>query len=349
VVLLSVGAADKVNEINKKIRKAQKAALQAQVEARRVTEVMNSKLEGLVKERTEELWQQTKDMSVMLHNIQQGICTVDGNGIIHKEYSIHLEQILGEKGLEGRSLFELIFAKSDQPAEKVQMLQSVLDSCMAEDVMNFDLNSHLLPRNIQLIHGDRRRDLELEWAPIEDAENRVQKVLTAIRDVTEIRKAEAIAAERQRELEIMGRILELPASKFKRFVQSTQHLLEDCYKILGKVDMKDHWYMILRNAHTIKGNARTYGLDEMSKKVHQLENGLFSFDRQKIGQAERDFALNGLKEIEELLKFYLMVHDEKLKRAAFADFEAALVRLSTLVVAHKDQMSAHLPRSAERE
>jgi two-component sensor histidine kinase len=344
VVLLSVGAADKINEINKKIRRAQKAALQAQVEARRVTELMNTQLEAQVKERTEELWQQTKDMSVMLHNIQQGICTVDGDGTIHKEYSSYLERILEHRNLEGQSLFDLIFAKSDQPADKVQMLHSVLESCMAEDTLNFEINSHLLPRHVQLVQGSVRRDLEIEWAPIEDAENRVQKVLTAIRDVTEIKKAEAIAAARQRELEIMGRILELPASKFKRFVQSTRHLLQDCYNILARAELKDHWYMILRNAHTIKGNARTYGLDEMSKMVHQLENGLFSFDRSKIGPVERDFSIKGLKGIEELLNFYVMIHDEKLKRAAFADLETAMVRLSTLVVEHKEQMSAYLQR-----
>jgi two-component sensor histidine kinase/HPt (histidine-containing phosphotransfer) domain-containing protein len=344
VVLLAVGAADKINEINKKIRRAQKAALQAQVEARRVTELMNTQLEAQVKERTEELRQQTKDMSVMLHNIQQGICTVDGDGTIHKEYSSHLESILEHKNLEGQSLFNLIFARSDQPAEKVQMLHSVLESCMAEDTMNFEINAHLLPRHVQLMQGSGYRDLEIEWAPIEDADNRVQKVLTAIRDVTAIRKAEAIAAARQRELEIMGRILDLPASKFKRFVQSTRHLLHDCYTILGRTDLKDHWNMILRNAHTIKGNARTYGLEEMSKMVHQLENGLFSFDRNNLSSVEREFSLKGLKGIEELLNFYVMIHDEKLKRAAFADFEVAMVRLSTLVVEHKEQMSAFLQK-----
>lgn len=344
VVLLSVGAADKINEINKKIRRAQKAALQAQVEARRVTELMNTQLEAQVRERTEELRQQTKDMSVMLHNIQQGICTVDGDGTIHREYSSYLEQILEHKDLAGQSLFQLIFAKSDQPAEKVQMLHSVLESCMSEDTMNFEINSHLLPRHVQLKQGGSHRDLEIDWAPIEDAENRVQKVLTAIRDVTEFKKAEAIAAARQRELEIMGRILELPASKFKRFVLSTRHLLQDCYNILGRAEIKEHWNMILRNAHTIKGNARTYGLDEMSKMVHQLENGLFSFDRNQLGPAEREFSLKGLKGIEEMLNFYVMIHDEKLKRGAFADFEAALVRLSTLVVEHREQMSAYLQR-----
>ncbi|MDQ3230723.1 MAG: Hpt domain-containing protein, partial [Pseudobdellovibrionaceae bacterium] len=283
VVLPSVGAADKVNEINKKIRRAQKVALQAQVEARRVTEQMNTQLEAQVKARTIELWQQTKDMSVMLNNIQQGICTVDGDGIIHKEYSSYLESILNHKNLEGQSLFSLIFARSDQSTEKVQMLHSVLESCMAEDAINFEINSHLLPRHIQLIQGSERRDLEMEWAPIEGADNKVQKVLTAIRDVTEIKKAEAMAAARQRELEIMGRILDLPASKFKRFVQSTHHLLQDCYAILERPDLKDSWAMILRNAHTIKGNARTYGFEEISKVVHQVENGLFSFDRNNLG------------------------------------------------------------------
>jgi chemotaxis protein histidine kinase CheA len=78
--------------------------------------------------------------------------------------------------------------------------------------------------------------------------------------------------------------------------------------------------------------------------VHQLENGLFSFDRNQLGPAEREFSLKGLKGIEEMLNFYVMIHDEKLKRGAFADFEAALVRLSTLVVEHREQMSAYLQR-----
>ncbi len=344
VVLLSVGAADKINEINKKIRRAQKAALSAQIEARRVTESMNTELESQVKARTEELRQQTKGMSVMLDNIQQGICTVDGDGAIHKEYSRYLEQILAQDSLEGRSLFDLIFNKSDQSAEQVQMLRSVLESTMLEDSLNFETNAHLLPKHIHLNQGGNRRDLEIEWAPIEDGENRVQKVLTSIRDVTDIKKAQEVAASRQRELEIMGRILDLPASKFKRFVHSTRHLLNDCYEILAKPNVRESWHMILRNAHTIKGNARTYGLDEISRAVHVLENSLFSYDRSLLGQNELDFTYKGLKTIEELLHFYEELHDEKLKRGAFADFELALVRLSVLVSEHREQMSEYLQK-----
>lgn len=343
-VLLSIGAADKVNEINKQIRRAQKATIQAQVEARRVIELMNTQLEAQVKERTEKLRQQTKDMGVMLSNIQQGICTLDGNGRINKEYSSYLERILNRKNLEGQSLLDLLFKKSDQSGENIQMVRSILQSCMAEDAINFDVNSHLLPRHIQLHQDGQTRELEIEWASIEDADNRILKVLTAIRDVTEIKKAEAIAAARQRELEIMGRILDLPASKFKRFVQSTQVLLQDCYNILSREDVKDHWQTIVRNAHTIKGNARAYGLDEISRAVHQLENNLFTGDQMQPDPDKREFTVAGLKRIEELLNYYLMLHDEKLKRSALADFETAMVSMSALVVEHKDHMSTHLQK-----
>lgn len=343
-VLLSLGAADKVHDINKEFRRAQKSALNAQVEARRVTEAMNSQLEAQVKKRTEELRQQTKDMSVMLGHIQQGICTLDNQGRIHKAHSDYLVHILGRKDLEGESLLDLLFEKSDLPAENIQMIHSILQVCLAEDAINFEVNAHLLPRHIQLHLNGQRRELEIDWASIEDADNRILKILTAIRDVTEIKEAEAMAAARQRELEIMARILDLPASKFKRFVQSSRSLLQECMGVLNREDLHDHWETILRNAHTIKGNARAYGLDEMSRTVHQLENHLFSLDPQKFGPKERELIAAGFEDVEGLLNYYLMLHDEKLRRSTLADFEMAMLNLSTVLAEHKEQLNASLQR-----
>ncbi len=75
---VSIGT-DKINDTNKKMQRAQEDALKAQVETNRLQEVMNTQLEQQVRERTEELWNQTKGMTVILENLNQGICKIDGS------------------------------------------------------------------------------------------------------------------------------------------------------------------------------------------------------------------------------------------------------------------------------
>ncbi len=331
VLLMSIGASDKINDINRQIRRAQKAALEAQIEARQLTENMNVELERQVKLRTEELWQQTKGMGVMLDNIHQGICTIDAQGSIHPQYSQYLEQIVGTSQLQGKSLFEHLIDRSNLSSDVRAQVRTAIGFSFGQEAFNFEINSHLLPRQLRYKHANQNKYLEVDWAPIEDHVGNVQKILAAVRDVTEVKKAEEIAESKQHELEIIGQILEIPASKFKRFLLSARKLLETCESILLNRDQNFDWHIMLRNVHTIKGNARTYGFSDISKIVHEVETEMFSLNPKNF--QEKDF--NRIKEmldsIATILITYEGVHDKKLKRADQANLETSLMRLSQLV------------------
>jgi two-component sensor histidine kinase len=342
VVLLAIGSSDKINQINLQIRRAQKEALVAQIEARQVTETMNTKLEQQVRERTEELWQQTRDVTVMLDHIQQGLCMVDAEGCIQKQYSPYLERILDKNDLAGKSLFNLLFERSDMNSEQLSVLHSILDMSMSQDTLNFDTNSHLLPSKVTFESRLGTRYLEVEWAAIEDAEERVLRVLVAIRDVTEMKQAEDAAAARQHELEVIGRILEMSASKFKRFLSSAWHLLHDSYSIIKGTRPAEQWPSVLRNIHTIKGNARTYGLEDISHLVHEVETVIFAMDKTRLTTEQIASALGALQKVEQIIRFYETMHDSKLKRAAFADLEVAMVRLTTLMSEYWNELPQKL-------
>lgn len=329
-VLMSLGVSDKINDTNRQLQIAQEEALKAQIETNRLQEVMNTELEKQVSQRTEELWKQTKGMSVMLDNIKQGICTVDGEFRIHPQHSRYLGDILGTAELDGRPLTEILFQHSDLGKEQRDMLLSTVSAAIGGDSLQLEVNEHLLPRSVHFHAARDQKVLELDWAGIEDKDGTIEKMLVSIRDVTEIREAEEAAAGKQKELEAIGKILDLSASKFRRFIKSSSILLEESRQRLDSIS-RDNWSVILRHVHTIKGNARTYQLADVSAAVHEVENELFAINPEKISTREVDICMRGLARIEGMIAFYQRIHDEKLKRGAVAETENLIVQASRMM------------------
>ena len=331
VVLLALGTSEKYNELNKALAQAQAEALAAQIEANRLSEEMNTQLELQVRQRTAQLWQKTKGMSVMLENLEQGICTIDRNLLIQGEYSPYLERILGEGELAGKNIEQVLITRCGLDSEMRSMIHTALLVAFDDDAVGFEMNAHLLPRKLETQRFGQKLILDLDWAAIEDQANTIQQILLSIRDVTAIQKHEEAIAAKQQELEAIGRILELSATKFRRFIRSATSLIEDSRQILDGPQPQASFHVILRNIHTIKGNARTYGLEDISSLVHSIENDLFAinhkpFDKKSIEQTERR-----LLEIEKAIAFYRIVHDEKLKRGAQAEQEALMAQLSSML------------------
>jgi two-component sensor histidine kinase/HPt (histidine-containing phosphotransfer) domain-containing protein len=323
-LLLSLSQADKLNVINKKIRRAQKKALNAQIETNRVTEMMKNKLEHLVQERTAALWDKTRNIRVMMDNLKQGLCTVDENLHISGEYSAYLETILGQKNLDQKSLNALVVDRLDLAPDEKSQLTTSIQAMIGEDSLNFEANAHVLPRKAiaQLESGERH--LELDWAPIEDQDDSVSRVMVALRDVTEIYQFKAEAENRQHELEIIGQILKLSAVKFQNFINNAFHLIDNCRTLLEDPVDEESWHAILRYIHTIKGNARTYGFDDITHKVHAAEDFLFAVDRTNISQEEIERTLRELAEIEETVMYYQELNDNKLGRTGAGETERAV-------------------------
>jgi chemotaxis protein histidine kinase CheA len=343
-VLLSIGQSAKIADINRAIIKTQKESLNTQMELNRLTSEMNQKLEKLVNERTADLWKKTKDVSVMMDNITQGICTFGDQLTIHPEYSKHLEVILGQEHLVDSSLESMLFNKSNLKADTRAMLRSAVQSCIGEDLISFELNGHIFPRQLEINENGAMRYLEMDWAAIENQQNQIDKIMVAIRDVTEVRAMEEKARNKEKELELIGQILHLNTAKFNKFIESAMTLVTSARQCLQKTPVTAAvWRVILRDIHTIKGNSRTYGFADLTAKVHAVEEYLFSVNKENITDEVVQKSLICLDEIQEIVFRYKEINDVKLERGENTAAEKALVEAGIILreLQATGQMFAH--------
>ena len=69
-------------------------------------------LENMVKLRTMQLEEKSRNIRAMMQNLKQGLFTILDNGIIHDEYSEHLEDVLETGNIAGENLHDLLLDRA---------------------------------------------------------------------------------------------------------------------------------------------------------------------------------------------------------------------------------------------
>lgn len=270
-----------------------------------------------IEERSALLRQKTKDIQSMLQNIPQGILTIEGNQI-NPEYSDYLETILETKEVAGRDLMEVMFSNTNLGADTLSQVHAVIGACVGEDAMNFEFNSHLMIGAFEKRMPDGRiKILDLTWSQITDELGNTARLMLCLRDVTELRKLAAEASDQKRELEMVGEILAVTQEKFQEFVIGALGFAEENAAILRASDGPDPDVIaqMFRNMHTIKGNARTYGLKNLTNVVHEVEQSLEMLRKPQPDIAwDREQLLNELAGVRFAVERYAKINDVTLGR-----------------------------------
>ena len=277
----------------------------------------NATLEKRVAERTAQLRQKTNDIQAMLQNMPQGVMTVLPGGVIHPEYSAYMETIFETKDIGGQNLMQLVFTNTSLGSNDLSQVDAAVGSCIGEDLMNYEFNSHLLVTdfNITLPNG-AAKSLSLSWSPIADENDTVEKLMLCVRDVTELKRLEGEAGAQKRELEIIGEILAVSQEKFQDFIESSYKFVAENEEIIRKTPQKDldAIGLLFRNMHTIKGNARTYGLLNMTNVVHETEQEYDDLRKDEEKVWDQDALLNQLALVHASVDEYHKINDVKLGR-----------------------------------
>ncbi|MGH8809072.1 MAG: ATP-binding protein, partial [Noviherbaspirillum sp.] len=227
-----------------------------------------------IEESSAQLKQRTSDIQAMLQNMPQGILTVVDGIKVHPEYSAYLETIFETRDIVERDLMDLVFADTNLGSDLLSQLDAATRACIGEDVMNFEFNKHLLVGEIEKKMPDGRvKILDLSWSPITDDAATTVRLMLCVRDVTELRKLAAEAGEQKRKLEIIGEILAISQEKFHEFIVGSMKLINDNELIIREHPEPDADAVaeLFRNMHTVKGNARTFGLQHLTNAVHEAE------------------------------------------------------------------------------
>ena len=227
-----------------------------------------------IEESSAQVRQKTADIEAMLQNIQQGILTVVGDVVVHHEYSTHLETVFETTDIAGCDFMPLVFGAAELGADALSQADAAIRACLGEDALNFEFNQHLLPTEIRKAMPDGRvKVLDLSWSPITDSAGTIVRLMLCVRDVTELRQLAAEADAQKRKLEIIGEILAVTQEKFAEFIDGGIAFVRRNEELMQAAAGHEAGIVdeLFRNMHTVKGNARTYGLRHLTNVVHEVE------------------------------------------------------------------------------
>ena len=277
----------------------------------------NANLERRVTERTLALRQKTADIQSMLQNMPQGVMTIVAGSRIHPEYSAYLETIFETTSIADRNVMALVFANTNLGADTLSTVEVSIASVIGEDAMNYEFNSHLLVTEFNLrLEDGRTKALELSWSPIVNDADVVEKLMVCVRDVTELKRLANEASTQKRELEMIGEILSVSQEKFQDFMQTSLAFVDENRELTEKASgpTAELITQLFRNMHTVKGNARTYGLGNLTNTVHEAEQSYDDLRKGTTTEWAPQALLGQLDQVRGLLDEYAKINDTKLGR-----------------------------------
>ena len=256
------------------------------------------------------------DIHTMLQNMPQGLLTIDENNHI-QQYSAHLEKILESSEIAGKNVVDLLFENSNLGQDEVAQISAIGGACVGEDAMNFEFNQHLLVSEIEKTTPSGVKVLDLNWAAVINEDDMVEQLLVCVRDVTDLRRLSQEANEQKRNLEIIGEILSVSHEKFFEFITTAIKYIDEIeFLIRENVESNtDALNSMFRNMHTIKGNARTYGLRHLTNLVHEIEQTYDDLRKDVPDIAwEQSRLLEQLSELRMLVEHYAKTNEVSLGR-----------------------------------
>ncbi len=217
---------------------------------------------------------QTREIRSLLTHVKIGIFGLVGNTKkISKDYSQHLEIIFEDQHLEGRPGLELLLQGSDLLQDEIDQIDQVLNTCLGEAELNFQLNAHVLPKSLK--RKDKQgqtHQFELTWDAVPNEQGLVEMILITVNDVTQLRKLESVAQRHSVELAMIGEILAIREEEFRRFLNDARDLLNHSRQLLkNPTPVTGGLRQILIDVHTLKGAARTLHLSRLTEHLHLLE------------------------------------------------------------------------------
>jgi len=298
----------------------------------------NENLEKMVEHKTSEI-------QSLLGSIPQDVLSIKEDGIIAVNTSLKSEAFVGKK-VAGEKFKNLIFDHCPLLGDEVDQAWQTILSVIGCHEVAFLMNSDHLPLQIEYIDGPINRMFAITWSP-QVIDGLIQSIMVTLLDITAEKKLEKQSQIQHQEILKIGELSAVSESRAHSFLSSSYTLLEEIKAILtsavSEVD-KGQVKIFHINLHTVKGNARTLGLQDIADVIHQVEhrfNQIIADEKEvklEILQHDIDLVLSNLDD-------YRRINCEKLNRKSDNNF----VSIERLVVGRCFYFFRDLLEQGERQ
>ena len=296
-----------------------------------------SKLEDLIKFKTRELAQRNRDLSIMLQSMEVGVFAITKELLVHKEYSRALEGILGRSKLAGINAIDLLFENLDHSGSDAELTRSALSAIFSGSYYSFQLNKNFLAdRIIKKIGESGCKVLDLRWNPVVGDDDKIDKILVTVRDVTDLEDLKSESGYRRAEADIIREILDSGPGQAKIFFEESLkevgQISKQIYDESGDA-LDEKTIEQLHNRFTsIVKFSDNFGFDRMSQEIGSACNILLRY--METHQSPRKYIIEDiLKKVSGIIHFYNDIFYEKLwsqfKNREEEDLVSELIEFST--------------------
>lgn len=241
------------------------------------------------------------NLNIVFQTIDQAIFTIDGKGTIADNRSDKFEIILHKSH---KTLYEILH-NCDLSDDERATVGEVIGCAIGEEIFQFDMNTHLLPKKINYIEPRSKQEkiLSVQWSPIAYADV-VDSILIAIQDITDIEIAKHDIAEKGKRNAIFLSLIENSNGELSSKIDALAVL---AHRLKGSIEA-ENTTKIKVLVHTIKGSTRQLNIKSISEYCHNLEDIILN------GGANYKDACKGLIT---LLNEYILVYNTH-----FSDFKS---------------------------
>lgn len=265
----------------------------------------------------------------ILTNIRQGIFTIDEQLTINDQYSPYLEAIFEESTLSNLPIKEIFLNRSNLSRDQYDQLEGCF-ICIGSDQLNFDLNAHLLPNEIDYSYNNTVKQLELSWDTILNDQDEIEKIIVSVRDISELNKLKEEIEKNQQEMVVISQILKSGVDEFTDFYQSSMSYIDESRQSNEASGVQ----LIFRALHTIKGGARTYHYSGIVDVVHESEQYYQDCRNNKV-QFSNEHSTERLNKTADIIENYKKTLEKYIPREDSQD--SAYEKLIHIIKANIDQ------------
>jgi len=209
------------------------------------------------------LRERSAEMSLILDNVAQGLCIVDGSGILRGQPSATAVRLFGAHQ-SGSRLTDVFRPKNAAFAEYFAMAWDSL----RDGFLPLALALEQIPR--QLCFDGKTIDIAVHPIGVHSEDHRPEALLVIFSDVS-VALAKARAEDEQRALMAFFSHVQRDRRGVVDFLEETEARVT---RVALVAPAAGHTADFRRDVHTLKGNLALYGLDFLATKCHEIEEKL---------------------------------------------------------------------------
>ena len=268
-----------------------------------------------IEQNKSQLQEKTDSISAILSNINHGIIPIIEGGKIDIHYSKFVEEIFQDNNIQNKDCVDLVFGKSNVGEDLKSQIKSVFDSSIGSNPITFELNQHVLPKEIEVEIDRNKKYLELNWDAIQDGDKDVYKILLTIKDVTNLKLIKHEEEKKSRSIQILTQLIVLDLDKLTSFFSWSNTKLAEVIKLLeSEGDFTiDKAKNIFRTFHTLKGTARMFSFSFLVDVVHAAEQKYDDFLKKKNQkEIDKNLLIDDVNLVRNAINEYKDIYNTKL-------------------------------------